>query len=401
MQDKIEKISLKQARRLALLRQGLLKKQPFGKGKQATLEAIQRLSYVQIDTISVINRTHHHVLWTRVPNYQKDLLHQLVAEKKQVFEYWSHAAAYLPIDDFRYSLPRKHALNTGENHWFDRDPKMMSWVLERITAEGPLQARDFKAPKDYQKTEMWSWKPAKIALEQLFMEGNLMIKERKGFQKVFDLTERVLPTHIDTRMPTPLELATYLALRTIDAQGLATQKEMGYLRKANRKKLLVEALQQLVEEGIILPVLLDEQIYYSRPAYVEALPIRLTQKQLHLLSPFDNSTIQRKRLKNLFDFDYQIECYVPAPKRKYGYFVLPILWGDEMVGRVDMKADRKQQVFYIKNLVFEPAAVIDDELLAALAAKLKALAQFNDCEKLVVERSEPDVGQELVVGFEK
>ena len=144
---KMEKISLKHAKRLALLRQGLLKRQPFGKGIKAANEAIKRLSYNQIDTISVINRTHHHVLWTRVPSYQKGMLHQLLAEEQKIFEYWSHAAAYLPIADFRFSLPRKHALNTGENHWFERDPKMMNWVLDRISAEGPLQARDFKAPK--------------------------------------------------------------------------------------------------------------------------------------------------------------------------------------------------------------------------------------------------------------
>lgn len=397
----MEKISLKHAKRLALLRQGLLKRQPFGKGIKAANEAIKRLSYNQIDTISVINRTHHHVLWTRVPSYQKGMLHQLLAEEQKIFEYWSHAAAYLPIADFRFSLPRKHALNTGENHWFERDPKMMNWVLDRISAEGPLQARDFKAPKGYQKTEMWSWKPAKIALEQLFMEGQLMVRERRGFQKVFDLTERVLPSHVDTRFPDPVEYGRYLALRAIDAHGIATKEEMGYLRKAKRKKTIIEALGQMQEEGIIIPVEIQEQVYYTRPEYLDQLPLRLPKKHVHLLSPFDNTVIQRKRLSNLFDFEYQIECYVPAPKRKYGYFVLPILWGDEMVGRVDLKADRKQKVLFVKNLVFEPGLSIEEPLLVALAAKLKALAQFNDCEALVVERSFPDVSSVLLREFKK
>ncbi len=394
-----ESISEKQARRLALDRQGLLRKDSFGKGKAGTLAAIRQLSYVQIDTISVINRTHHHVLWTRVPGYQKEFLHELMTSENEVFEYWSHAAAYLPMEDFRFSLPRKHSLATGENHWFDRDPKMMKWVLDRIEAEGPLQARDFKAPENYQKTEMWSWKPAKIALEQLFMEGKLMIKERKGFQKVFDLTERVLPEGIDTSLPGPEELATYLALRAIDAHGIATKEEMGYLRKSKRKRALDEVLFQLTEAGEILPVSLNEQQYYTRPSFLEMLPLRLGKKQLHLLSPFDNSAIQRKRLKQLFDFDYQIECYVPAPKRKFGYFVLPILWGDELLGRLDPKADKKLKTLFIKNLVFEDKAVIDDALLAALAAKLRELAHFNGCEKLVVEKAFPDVGKELEKRF--
>lgn len=396
---KMEKISLKQARRLSLLRQGLLKRHAFGKGMQATLEAIRRLSYVQIDTISVINRTHHHVLWTRVPGYQKEFLHRLMTEEKQVFEYWSHAAAYLPMEDFRFSLARKHALQSGENHWFDRDPKMMKWVLDRIEAEGPLQSRDFKAPHGFQKTEMWSWKPAKIALEQLFMEGKLMVRERKGFQKVFDLTERVLPEGVDTRVPGPEEMGRYLALRAIDAHGLASPEEMGYLRKAKRKKPLPDAIAELMEEGVISSVAVGEKTYFTRPEYLEWLPLRAARKQLHFLSPFDNTVIQRKRLKSLFDFDYQIECYVPAARRQYGYFVLPILWGDEMVGRADFKADKKEKVLFIKNLVFEPESAIDDSLLAALSQKLKALADFNQCESLVVEKSFPDVRQELLAGF--
>jgi uncharacterized protein YcaQ len=278
---------------------------------------------------------------------------------------------------------------------------MMDRVLDRIAAEGPLQARDFKAPKGYQKTEMWSWKPAKIALEQLFMEGRLMIKERKGFQKVFDLTERVLPVGIDTNMPSDLEMGKYLALRAIDAHGVAAKDEMGYLRKAKRKNTLNEALIQLTEEGAIIPVSVDAQTYFTRPAYLETIPLKVPKKQLHLLSPFDNTVIQRKRLKTLFDFDYQIECYVPAPKRKFGYFALPILWGDEMVGRLDPKADKKTKVFYVKNLVFEPGFVVDDAVLAALADKLKALALFNDCDTLVVERSVPDIGKELSELFGK
>lgn len=401
MIDNLEKISSKRARRLALMRQGLMQKEAFGKGIEATFAAIAQLSYLQIDTISVINRTHHHVIWTRVPTYQKEHLHQLLATEKRIFEYWSHAAAYLPIEDYRYSLPKKYALAAGEKHWFKRDEKLKRDVLDRIRDEGPLQARDFKAPKSYKKTEMWDWKPSKIALEHLFMEGELMIKERKGFQKVFDLTERVLPAGIDTSLPSELEMAKYLALRCIDAHGLATPKEMGYLRKSKRKKALPQALEELCEAGKIQPVKFEDEVYFSRGVYLEKGTKSLRNRQLFLLSPFDNLVIQRNRLKRLFDFDYQIECYVPAPKRKYGYFVLPILWGDQMVARLDPKADKKQKKLFIRNLVFEDHFKADDAFLSALASKLKALALFNDCEKLRVEKAPLGVGEVLEHLFKK
>ena len=187
-------------RRIALDRQGLLKREPFGRGKRATLKAIEQLGYVQIDTISVVERAHNHVLRARVPNYENHHIDKLQREGR-IFEYWFHAAAYLPMRDFRFALPRMHAMRSGEERWLrSRDQKLMREVLATVRETGPLKARDFEDTRRG-RGGWWDWKPAKSALEQLFMQGDLMVTGREGFQKIYDLTERVLPADTDMRTP--------------------------------------------------------------------------------------------------------------------------------------------------------------------------------------------------------
>ena len=194
------KTDLQRLRRLALGARGLLHKRPFGQGLPAARRAIAHLGYVQIDTISVVERAHHHVLQARVPGYQPKMLDQLL-HKREVFEYWSHAAAFLPMEDFRYSLPYKHAIKSGQQHWFKSpDQKLMQNLLDRIRVDGPLRSRDLESPRK-KGVGWWDWKPAKKALEQLYMQGDLMVSDREGFQKAYDLTERVLPAEVDASMP--------------------------------------------------------------------------------------------------------------------------------------------------------------------------------------------------------
>ena len=178
-----------EARKLFLKQQGLLRDNEFGRGKNATNRVIQRLSYVQIDTISVIRRAHEHVLYNRVPNYSLKHLEKLVQER-EIFEYWSHAAAFLPFKDFRYSLP----VMKGFRNARQCDNKIKSEVLARIRAEGPLQSRDFEDTSSKKRSGWWEWKPSKRVLEHLFFSGELMVTRREGFQKVFDLTEDFLPS---------------------------------------------------------------------------------------------------------------------------------------------------------------------------------------------------------------
>lgn len=377
-----KKISPAVARKLALLSQGLHKQNALGKGKPATLRAIQNLGYVQIDTISVVERAHHHVLQTRVNGYQPKHLDELQREKR-VFEYWSHAAAYLPIEDFRYSLPRKHAIAGGEKHWYEVDPKLKQSVLERVRQEGPLKARDFEHVKRGDNG-WWEWKPAKRALEQLFMEGALMIVAREGFQKVFDLTERALPSSIDTRFPSQEEYCDHLIHRYLGAHGIGTATQMGYLRKGLKSKLL-NRCDELVEEGLLVDIDLSNNRYFASANFEQQLGQSLSQKRVEILSPFDNLVIQRDRAHQIFGFDYLIECYVPEPKRKFGYFVLPILWGHTFAGRMDAKVDRKTKTLTIKNLYVETKKA--EEFIAALRPAIEKFAEFNGAQEWAIQKT--------------
>ena len=381
-------ISPSEARKLTLYTQGLLQSKPFAKRESGTLEAIQRISYVQIDTISVAMRAHHHTIWTRVPDYNPQMLLDLQSKKRTVFEYWSHAAAYLPMRDYRFSLFRKEAIRNGQKHWFEKDAKVMKYVMDRIKSEGPMQSKDFDS-KNNKQTDWGSYKPAKIAMEQLFQEGKLMITERRKFQKVFDLPENVLPADINTSVPTADEMARHLIEVGINAHGFKADVELSYLRKGV-KPAIKKALKEMVEnkELISLKIKGKDQLYYTFPHLLESFPTRISTKQLHLLNPFDNLVIQRKRLSNIFDFDYLIEIYVPAAKRKFGYYCLPILWGDKIIGRLDPKADRKSQTFKVINLYLEKK-VNFEALAKPLAKSIHRFAKFSGCDKVIIENTSP------------
>ncbi len=374
-------------RRIALDRQGLLRASSFGRGRRAALRAIEHIGYVQIDTISVVERAHHHVLWSRVANYRPEFLKRLVRERA-VFEYWFHAAAYLPMRDYRFALPRMQAIRAGERHWYrDRDHKLMAEILRRIRDEGPLRARDFEDPR-VGKGEWWSWKPAKQALEQLFMQGELMASGREGFQKIYDLPERVLPADVDTRMPSTAEYAAYLIDTNLRAHGFASAKSFTYLRKGGALRSAVrDELAQRLDAGLLVEVPLDDDATaYADPELLERRAPR-SRAAVKLLSPFDNAVIQRERGRSVFNFDYQIECYVPAAKRRFGYFCLPILYRDQLVGRVDCKAHRGERRLELKSVFVE--GDVDDGFAGAFVEACRAFAVFNRCVEIELSAVQP------------
>ena len=382
----VKSLSPDQARKLVLHSQLLPSVKWKGRAAEATLSAIEHLGYIQIDTISAVQRAHHHTLWNRNPRYKQAHLDQLV-ENKQVFEYWSHAAAYMPMRDFRFSLPRKLAMARGEQeHWFARDHKMMQLVLDRIRNEGPLMAKDFEHRGH--KIGEWDSKPAKRALENLFMQGELMAPRRKNFQKVYDLTERVLPDGIDTSVPGSGVYARFLIQSFLRTNGLGQASEMAYLRK-NTRSPIVTALDEMVEAGEVIPVHAGDTLYYALPGSLALLNKPLARSRAKILSPFDNLLIQRKRIQTLFNFDYQIECYLPADKRQYGYFSLPVLWDGKLVARMDCKADRKRSLFHIHNLVLEEGLRKRDAFGSALCRELELFLKFNNCTYLLLHRTSP------------
>ena len=372
-------LSLTQARRLAL--RSLAPELP----SPSVPEVVRRLGYVQIDTISVVERAHHHVLWTRLPTYDASQLDRAQGTERQVLEYWSHAAAYLPMEDYRFCLPRMAAFRHRRGAWLRAHKALTQHVMQRIGAEGPRRAADFEAEPGHRAGPWWDWKPAKLALEYLFHAGRLLVTYRRGFQKYFDLAERVLPSHVNTTRPTPLAYGRHLIRRTLECHGLATAKEITY-SKPYARTAVQQAMLAMTEQGVLLPITVEglSEVYFVQPDHLEqalSTPPGLEQRaaSVRFLSPFDNLVIQRKRLQQLFGFHYQIECYVPAAKRQYGYFCLPILWGERFVGRVDPKAHRSTRRLEVVSLSVDSEAHGNADFWAAFSQALQTFATFNGC----------------------
>ena len=382
-----ESLSIAEARKLVLLSQKLPPNTQKGRSIDATLAALEHMGYVQIDTISVIERAHHHTLWNRNPRYKKQHLDDLVSSGK-AFEYWSHAAAYLPMKDYRFSLPKKHDMKNGtQKHWYPRNDKLIKQVLKRIKEEGPLMAKDFDQ-ENFKKYD-WASKPTKQALEYLFMQGDLMIPYRKNFHKVYDLTERVLPATVDTTIPTATEYARFLITQYLKANGLAQLPDIIYLLK-NVKKAVVTQIEDMLSNNELIKVSVKKDVYYALPEYLGLLSKPLAKSKLKILSPFDNLLIQRKRMQALFDYDYLIECYVPEAKRQYGYFSLPILWDGRLAARVDCKVDRKTGTLNINHLAVEPWLKKADAFVNAFLKELQPFMAFNQCHELNIHKTTPE-----------
>ncbi|WP_045124894.1 winged helix-turn-helix domain-containing protein [Acinetobacter pittii] len=370
--------SLKQ---LTLFNQGLGKTSRFAKGMDGTLQAIEHLGYVQIDTISVVERAHHHILWNRVPDYELSHLNSLVGER-QIFEYWYHAASYLPMKDYRYALPSMMSVRNGESRYFNRgDQHLMNEILARVRAEGKIRLRDIDKNNKKSLGNWWNTGPGRRAFEQLYMQGDLMICERNGMEKGFDLTERCLPENIDLSMPTLYEYAQYLFNNTLRAHGAFTWKQLVHLKKNDLKETMRVVLKEHIDTGVVSAIKLENgQTLYVDVAAMEQKVS--TDFGLKILSPFDNSLIHRDRLASLFEFDYRIECYVPAAKRVYGYFCLPILYQDELVGRVDCKAHRSIKELEVISLHLEKTVKNKELFFFELEQELKRFAAFNQCSTI-------------------
>lgn len=355
---------------------------------------IKHLSYVQIDTIHVIERAHHHTLWTRCPNYTSDGLDGLLSDKRTVFEFWTHAAAYLPMEDYRFYLPKMERFNDPHSKWEKERLRnfghLMEPVLERIRKEGPLGVKDFEAPVNGDKNRWGGRKPEKVALEMLLWQEKLMVTRRDKFHRIYDLTERVLPASIDTSLPTDEESGKFQVLSTLQSYGLATEKEINYNLQLVGKTEISSTIRALIEAGEIVKVTVGglKDTYWCRPDVLNIPEYAESEKEVSFLSPFDNLIIQRDRVKRLFDFDYTLECYVPAAKRKWGYFVTPILWSDRLIGRFDPKADRKKKELMINSLQFEPWFDEHDKIIEPLALRLVGFAGFNQCEKIKIIKSD-------------
>ncbi len=357
--------------------------------KNHTVEnIIKKLSYIQIDSLNIVNRAHHHTLWNRVDGYEIGELNKLV-EQKKIFEYWFHAASYLPMSDYKFALLNMNAVKNGKSRYYQNvEQKDIMYVLDKIKSEGALKARDFKSTNK-EKGTWWNFKPHKNALEKLFIQGDIMACRRDGIEKVFDLKARVLPNDMDAKEPTLDEYAEYLIEATLKAHGVASLKQILHLRtNAPLKKEVQIILKQKIYEGNIEKHTLNNNVLFCFKGTLEVSNDK-RDDYLKILSPFDNAVIHREKLKDIFTFDYKIECYTPKEKRVFGYFSLPILFNDSFVARVDCKAFRDEAVLEIIHLHFEKNMANIDVFSELFEKEIKRYALFNKCNEVRLKAVSP------------
>lgn len=384
-------LSLAEAQKIILAAQGLAYPASHPAVKKDVLSAIRQMGLLQIDTISVVARSPYLVLFSRLGSYQPDWLDETLAEGL-LFEYWGHAACFIPAEDYR--LYRRAMLEGNFPHyispeWLESRREMVVAVYERIRREGPLKSSDFNQTS--RPGTWWSWKDEKNILERLFNEGKLMIRRREKFQRVYDLQERIMPGWSDEGLPQNDEIYTTLVTRTIGHLGLTAPEWIAdYYRLP--KRAIDPILKSLLAQGAVKPLTIQG---FERPWCYRADQEGWLQDILNngekpslntVLSPFDPLVWDRKRTRESFNFDYSLECYLPQAKRRFGYFSLPLLIRGRLVGRLDAKAHRLEGLFEVKRLVWEENEAVDESLLADTAMALKACAAWHGIPQIVVRQ---------------
>jgi uncharacterized protein YcaQ len=378
------------ARALMLAAQGLLAPPAEPVTKADVLACIRRMGALQIDTIHVVARSPYFVLWSRLGAYPPVWLDELLAEGA-LFEY-----CFLPIEDFPlYRRLRLAGSRRGAwlDEWLQQHAGVADAVLARVREHGPTRAIDFEGD-GVARGGWWDWKPEKRALDYLHTAMELMIVRRERFQRLYDLRERILPEWDDAAAPPLPEVYRTLTLKALRALGVA---KAGWLPDYFRlpKAGVATALRELLDAGEALPVAVEG---WPGPVYVARENLALAEQaavggiqpaHTTLLTPFDPLIWHRARLREAFGFDYLLECYVPAAKRRYGYFTLAILHGDALIGRLDAKAQRKAGQFEVFNLYLEPQVAPSEELADAIAGTLRDCARWHGTTEVIVRRSEP------------
>jgi uncharacterized protein YcaQ len=345
-------LSKAEARRIWLRAQRLDTTSPFGEGPQATAAAVEHLGYVQIDTINVIERCHHHILWNRIPDYRRADLRAAQSTEKSVFEYWTHALSYVPTRDLRFFLPAMKRHRREGHKWLNSvKPADLRKVLTLVRRGGALTIRDIDDDVLVDKEHLWaSRKPSKRALQLAFYQGRLTISERNGMLKTYELMARHFGWDKPPKPASPTEVTAYLLDRALRAQGLASMDSICHL-DAPSKPAIRRLIEARVRRKELVPLTLEgagKQEHWAQPATLETAG-EGAPELVHILSPFDPLIIQRKRTHLFFDYEHRFEAYVPREKRLFGYFALPVLAGEEIVAALDLKADRQNRKLLVQK----------------------------------------------------
>jgi uncharacterized protein len=346
--DKSHSLTKAEGRRIWLCGQRLDTRAPFGEGPIAVAAAVDHLGYVQIDTINVIERCHHHILYTRIPAYRRADLRQAQSLDKSVFEYWTHALSYVPAKDFRFFVPAMKLHQREGHRWFSSvKPADIRKVMRLVRRDGALTIRDIEDDVLTEKEHLWaSRKPSKRALQLAFYEGRLTISERNGMLKTYQLMARHFGWEKPPKAASAAETMGYLLDRALRAQGIVSLDSICHL-DAPSKKAISRLIAQRVRRNELVPVTLEgagKQEHWARPEVLQGVREQDAREDaselVHILSPFDPLIIQRKRTHLFFDYEHRFEAYVPKEKRRFGYFALPVLVGSDIVAAIDLKTDR-------------------------------------------------------------
>ena len=349
---KSQPLSTAEARRIWLRAQRLDTPAPFGEGAQATATAVEHLGYVQIDTINVIERSHHHILWNRIPEYRRADLRQAQSVDRSVFEYWTHALSYVPTRDMRFFIPAMRRHRREGHKWLSSvKPADLRKVLRLIRRDGALTIRDIDDDVLVDKEHLWaSRKPSKRALQLAFYTGVLTISERNGMLKTYELMTRHFGWDQAPKGASAREATAYLLDRAVRAQGIVSLDSICHLDAPSKPSVrrLIEArtrrkeLVQVALEGA------GKQEHWALPETLENSGGE-SLELVHILSPFDPLIIQRKRTHLFFGYGHRFEAYVPKQKRVFGYFALPVLVGDDIVAALDLKTDRRSRKLLLQK----------------------------------------------------
>jgi uncharacterized protein YcaQ len=407
MTPPLARLSAAQARRVALAAQGFAEPRPTGRvTARHVRRVLDRIAILQIDSVNVFSRAQYLPVFARLGPYPREVLDRLtgyVARPRgtEMFEYWAHAASLVPME--LQPLLRWRMAKADEEPWpgirriARENPALLDDVMKLVAAQGPIRAGDTGIPRPAPRPgHMWNWHDGKVALEYLFYAGRVTTAKRVNFERYYDLAERVIPAEILAR-PTPSPADAHRELVRISARalGVATEPDIrDYFRLSHARSKV--AVAELVAAGELLPV---EVAGWGAPAYLSheaRRPRRITARAL--LSPFDSLVWYRERTERIFDFRYRIEIYTPEPKRQFGYYVLPFLLGEELVGRVDLKADRQNNVLRVQAAWLELGH--DPQYVAReLAAELATTAAWLQLERVEVMRR-GDLAKELAAAVE-
>lgn len=379
-------LSLDEARRMALAAQGFARPRPSGRVDiRALRRVIDDIGLLQIDSVNVVVRSHYMPLFSRLGAYPMSLLDDATYKRRELFEAWAHVASLVPVDCYpllRHQMHSEVPQWRNFRKWAEANKEYVDAVLEEVRERGPLTPKDLEDPGTRRGT-WWMRSKGKTALEWHFRCGNLMAHSRPNFERVYDITERVLPKEVLAKPATPeREAQREFLVLSARHHGVGTARDLAdyYRLPITRSR---ELLHELAEEGALREVRVEgwKELAYAHPDAKAPRSI----KGRALLTPFDPIVWERSRAKRLFDFEYQIEIYVPEKKREYGYYVMPFLLDGELVGRVDLKADRKAGKLHAKGVFIEEGR--DERRVAQeLAEELRLMAEWLELDGVRVGR---------------